>query len=154
MIESQTKASHNILLPVNRTSRRFLSAVNKIRRFFAEETVNCIPCVEQPFDLLLSTRKLKHHNIKIISFYENDNITGFSKKRHGIQFNGALDKRKAMLADYLRSKNDMEHNCVVLPMAISNFLNSNQVKFYISEDRRFKSLEEQREFYKSNNISY
>lgn len=149
MISSQpTKKSHNILLPVNRTSRRFLSAVNKIRRFFSEDTVNCIPCVEMPFDLLLDTRKLKHHNIKIVSFMESDG-NGFSKKRHGIQFNGALDKRKAMLADYLRSKTNMEHNCVILPLAISNFLNSNQVKHYISETRKFQSLEEQKEYYKS-----
>lgn len=143
-----TKVSHNILLPVNRQSRRFLSATNKIRRFFNESTVNCIPCVEQPFDLLINTRKLKHHNIKIVSFYDMNHKAGHIIKRHGIQFTGAVDKRKAMLADYLRSKINLEHNCVVLPLAISNFLNSNQVRFYISENRPFKSLEEQREFYK------
>lgn len=137
--------TRRILLPVNRTSRRFLNATNKIRRFFRESAVTCIPCVEHPFETLMDTKKLSYHHINIIEI-PNKNCAYGMGKRLAIQFHGSVDMRKQLLADYLRTEILSDYNnAVLLPCSISNFIFSNQIKNYIHP--KFKSLEEQKQLH-------
>ena len=141
--KSVKPTSYKILYPVNRTSRRFLKAVNKIRKFFDENNVQCIPCVEQPFDILFSTKNMDKHRISIQTYDFTNKKTGDIEQRHMIKFLGSLDKRKTLMADYLRSDIIPEHNAVLLPKSISNFYNSNQIRYYCNP--KYKSLESQLE---------
>ena len=148
--------SHRILLPINRTSRRFLRTVNKIRLFFYDEQIKCIPCVENPFELLLNTKKLKQNRIKIIKVLYSKNSYEPMSYRYAILFNGSKDKRMKLLADYLRTeiianprtkrdftntKQIINQYAVLLPKSISNFLQSKQISKYTHS--KFVSMEQQ-----------
>jgi hypothetical protein len=146
---TETK-SHRILLPMNRTGRRFLRTVNKLRLFFYDDHIKCIPCVENPFQLLLNTKKLKQNRIKIIKILYSKNLYEPMTYRYAIQFNGSKDKRMKLLADYLRteiitnpkSKGKLHSQyAVLLPKSISNFMQSKQVNRYIHS--KFQSMEQQ-----------
>lgn len=142
--------SHRILLPMNRTSRRFLRTVNKIRLFFYDEQIKCIPCVDNPFQLLLNTKKLKQNRIKIIKVLYAKNSYDPMSYRYAIQFNGSKDKRMKLLADYLRTeiitnpktKQSITNKyAVLLPKSISNFMQSKQISKYTNS--KFMSMEHQ-----------
>lgn len=146
---TETK-SHRILLPMNRTSRRFLRTVNKLRLFFYDEQIKCIPCVENPFQLLLNTKKLKQNRIKIIKVLYAKNSYEPMSYRYAIQFNGSKDKRMKLLADYLRTEiitnpktkqQITSQYAVLLPKSISNFLQSKQIFKYTHS--KFVSMEQQ-----------
>lgn len=148
---TETK-SHRILLPMNRTSRRFLRTVNKLRLFFYDEQIKCIPCVDDPFNLLLSTKNMKHNRVKIVKFVYSKSVCSPVEMRYGIEFHGSKDKRMKLLADYLRTdvieskyksvnKNNQLGHCVLLPKSISNFMQSKQINRYVNS--KFKSMEEQ-----------
>lgn len=132
--------SYRILKPQNRNGIRFLNTINKIRSFFREEQVACIPCVENPCNILFSTKKMMSHKIQIIDI-KHKNAFGLKEDRHGIKFNGGQTKQMRLLADHLRTKVLPESNCVLLPKAFTNFFNSNEIDKYINS--KFRSLEHQ-----------
>lgn len=130
-----------ILLPINRTSYRFLNTVNKIRNFFNESSVSCIPCVENPFETLLKTKKISRHNIQVIKI-DNKNYKYGVGKRMAIQFKDADEMQLKTLAENLYTEVIPNKNAVLLPKSISNFMFSNQIDKYINS--KYSSLEEQR----------
>lgn len=130
-----------ILLPINRTSYRFLDTINKIRTFFNESSVSCIPCVENPFETLLKTKKIERHNIQTIKI-DNKNFKYGVGKRMAIQFKNADGDQMKMLAEHLHTEVIPAKNAVLLPKSISNFMFTNQADKYINS--KYSSLEEQR----------
>lgn len=145
---SKQTAAYNILLPMTREDRRFMRAINKVRLFFYEEPVKCIPCTTDFMNILFGTKNMKLNRVKIIHKKFELKFAGFSlpfnNSKMYIKFVGSKDKRLKLLADYLRTEVvelGKDEYVVRLPNSIVKFVEKNRIEKYI--DSPFASLEEQ-----------
>lgn len=143
----KTHSPHKILFPLNRHGRRFLRTINKIRLFFYDEPVSCIPCTENFMNVLFSTKNMKLNKVRMISkevVFKHEEFYSPKQTWYYLTFVGSKDKRLKLLADYLRTEvsdlGDGKYG-VRLPYSIANFIKKNKINSYINS--KYSSLEEQ-----------